>query len=200
MIETIATILSGGSGVLLLCISAFLSATLLPGSSEAILTAAIAASPDDVGRAALLATAASLFNTAGSMTSWGIGRFLPDARVRRSVDEKTLDRLRRWGAPALFFAWVPIVGDAIPLAAGWLRVGFLPALFWTAAGKSFRYALLAWAAFAVLGPRASADAKRPDSEAGIMSSSLRASHPQRCTVHCFHAAFLHMQAAANFPL
>ena len=152
LIETIATILSGGSGVLLLCISAFLSATLLPGSSEAILTAAIAASPDDVGRAALLAAAASLFNTAGSMTSWGIGRFLPDARVRRSVDEKTLDRLRRWGAPALFFAWVPIVGDAIPLAAGWLRVGFLPALFWTAAGKSFRYALLAWAAFAVLGP------------------------------------------------
>lgn len=152
MIETIATILSGGSGMLLLCISAFLSATLLPGSSEAILTAAIAASPDDVGRAALLAAAASLFNTAGSMTSWGIGRFLPDARVRRSVDEKTLDRLRRWGAPALFFAWVPIVGDAIPLAAGWLRVGFLPALFWTAAGKSFRYALLAWAAFAVLGP------------------------------------------------
>lgn len=149
LIETIATFLAGGTGLSLVCISAFLSATLLPGSSEAILTAAIAAAPGDIEHAVVLAACASFFNTLGSMTSWAIGRFLPDNRARTRFDDKTLGRLRRWGAPALFLAWVPLIGDAIPLAAGWFRIGFWSSLFWTALGKSCRYAVLTWAALEV---------------------------------------------------
>lgn len=39
-------------------------------------------------------------------------------------------------------AWVPVIGDVLPLAAGWLKVGFWPALLWTALGKTARYAVL----------------------------------------------------------
>lgn len=139
--ETLASMLDGGAGLAALCLSAFLSATVLPGSSEALLAAAVAAAPE-TGRTVLLAAAASVFNTLGSMTSWCIGRCFR----QRAVEPEALARVQRWGAPALFFAWVPVVGDMLPIAAGWLRIGFWPALLWTALGKSFRYAVLAWAA------------------------------------------------------
>ena len=59
-----------------------------------------------------------------------------------------VERLRRWGAPGLVLAWVPVIGDVLPLAAGWLRIGFWSALLWTAVGKTARYTLMA---FALLG-------------------------------------------------
>ena len=110
LIETLTNFFAGEGGIWALCASAFLSATILPGSSEAILTAALASSAES-SRTLLLVAAASLFNTLGSMTSWCIGRFIPD----RLPDAPAVERVRRWGAAALFFAWVPIVGDMLPL-------------------------------------------------------------------------------------
>ena len=51
--------------------------------------------------------------------------------------------VRRYGAWALVFSWVPIVGDAMCAAAGWLRVGVAPALAAMAAGKLARYLAVA---------------------------------------------------------
>ncbi len=137
-IASIISLFSGSTGLAAVCASAFLSATLLPGSSEALLIASLAAQPTPE-RAFWLVAGASLFNTLGSMTSWAIGRYFP----KKAPETQALARVRRWGAPALALAWVPVIGDVIPLAAGWLKVGFLPALLWTAIGKTARYAVLA---------------------------------------------------------
>ena len=52
-------------------------------------------------------------------------------------------------APGLALAWVPVIGDVLPLAAGWLRIGFWQALLWTAAGKTARYSVMALALLGV---------------------------------------------------
>ena len=145
MLDAITSFLSGDGGLVSLAVSAFLSATLLPGSSEALLTAALASDPT-LTRAFELAGIAALFNTLGSMTSWAIGRYFP----KDPPSSEMLDRVRRRGAPALVLAWVPVIGDMIPLAAGWLKIGFWPALFWTAVGKSARYAVLSAALLGLL--------------------------------------------------
>ncbi len=137
IVDAIVGFLSGGTGLWALSLSAFLSATILPGSSEALLAASLASDPG-TDRALLLVALASFFNTLGSMTSWAIGRYFP----KKAPETAAVNRLRRWGAPALALAWVPVVGDMLPLAAGWLRIGFWPALLWTALGKTARYAVL----------------------------------------------------------
>ena len=81
---------------------------------------------------------ASVANTAGAMTSFLLGRFLPQKKHAAAAVQK----LQRYGTPLLFFSWLPVVGDALPLAAGWLRLPWLPALFWILAGKAARYALI----------------------------------------------------------
>ena len=46
------------------------------------------------------------------------------------------------GAPVLLLSWVPIIGDPLCVAAGWLRVHWLPALIFITVGKTARYAAL----------------------------------------------------------
>src|SRR4029079_14054224 len=94
-----------------------------PLPSEAALFAYLQANPSSTALALAVAT---LGNTAGGMTSYLIGRFIP----QNKLDLKTIGYLHRYGAPAVFFAWLPIVGDAVPVAAGWVgnpwpRCGFL---------------------------------------------------------------------------
>ena len=57
--------------------------------------------------------------------------------------------LTRWGSPLLLLSWVPFVGDLLCVAAGWLRLHWLPCGLFMALGKFVRYwvvayALLAW--------------------------------------------------------
>ncbi|MCX7893265.1 MAG: DedA family protein [Burkholderiales bacterium] len=117
-----------------LALAAFLAATLVPASSEAALAAALALHPELLWPAIGTATAA---NTAGGMTTYLVGRFLATRRPARGLDAVT-----RWGAPALLFAWLPVVGDALVLAAGWLKVGWAGALAFQAAGRLARYLAL----------------------------------------------------------
>jgi membrane protein YqaA with SNARE-associated domain len=84
---------------------------------------------------------ATVGNTLGGMTSYLIGRLFP----QRAVDGKALARIKRYGAPVTFFAWLPLVGDALCLAAGWVRIHWAAALCFMAAGRLARY--LAVAAF-----------------------------------------------------
>lgn len=121
-----------------LFVTAFVSATLFPGGSEVMLAGALAAQPE---RWAWLFAVATAGNTLGSMTSWVIGRFIPT--VKRET--KAVLWVRRWGAWALLFAWLPVVGDAIPVAAGWLRIDPLMSLLAIAVGKGIRYACVAGA-------------------------------------------------------
>ena len=119
--------------------ASFVAATLLPFSSEAALAAYLLAYPGDATAAIALAT---LGNTAGGMTTYWIGRLVPERAARR-VDARALAWLRRRGAPATFFAWLPIIGDALCLAAGWLRIAWPAALVFMAAGRLARYVVIA---------------------------------------------------------
>lgn len=115
--------------------ASFVAATLFPLPSEAALYAYLQANPD---RAALAVAVASVGNTAGGMTSYVIGRFVPPR------DFKGIVWVKRFGAPVTFFAWLPIVGDALCVAAGWLRIRWWAALLFMAAGRLSRYIVVAW--------------------------------------------------------
>ncbi|MFC5302102.1 YqaA family protein [Azospira restricta] len=130
--------LSADAGLAGLFAASFLAATLLPGGSEAALFAFLRLHPDALAPALALATAG---NTLGGMTSWACGRWLPKWRRLETLPQ--LATLRRWGSPALLFAWAPLIGDALCVAAGWLRLGWLPCAAFMALGKFARYWLVA---------------------------------------------------------
>lgn len=118
-----------------LFISSFLAATLLPGGSEAVLFGVLKLHPDELWLALGVAT---LGNTLGGMSSWLIGRLIP-----QKGESRALARVQRYGTPILLLSWVPIVGDQLCVAAGWLRLNpWLCALF-IAAGKFARYWIIA---------------------------------------------------------
>ena len=122
----------------------FLAATLLPGGSEVALFALIDHHPTLLWPALAVAT---LGNSAGGMVSWWCGRAMPSGKVGTRLQSLQHQlTLRRWGSPALLLSWVPIVGDALCMAAGWLRLHWLPCLAFMAVGKFARYALIAGAA------------------------------------------------------
>ena len=126
------------SGLWGLLVTSFLSATVLPGGSEALLWGFLKLHPGEFGPALALAT---LGNTAGGMTSWWCGRFLPRWQRLENLPHK--DKLERWGSPALLLAWAPLIGDALCVAAGWLRLHWLPCSLFMAVGKFVRYWLVA---------------------------------------------------------
>ena len=130
--------LSAEAGLWGLFAGSFLSATLLPGGSEALLFAFLRLHPEERDAALLLAT---LGNTAGGMTSWACGRWLPAWRRLDSLPH--LDTMRRHGTAALLLSWVPLIGDALCVAAGWLRINPWSSLLFMALGKFARYWLIA---------------------------------------------------------
>ena len=116
--------------------ASFAAATLFPLPSEAALFAYLQRYPDN---AVLAVSVATLGNTAGGMTSYLIGRFIPS----KKLDSKAIQHVRRFGAPATLLAWLPIVGDALCVAAGWLRLNWLLVLAFMAAGRLARYLVVA---------------------------------------------------------
>ncbi len=118
--------------------ASFVAATLFPLPSEAALYAYLQSHPD---QAALAVAVATLGNTAGGMTTYLLGRFFPTGK---KISEKTIKTIRRYGAPVTFFAFLPLVGDALCVAAGWLRIRWWLALAFMAAGRLCRYIVVAW--------------------------------------------------------
>lgn len=86
--------------------AAFISATVLPGGSEAVLAGAVAGTPSRVVEFVLIAM---LGNALGGMTGWCIGRFIPE----RKKEGKALAWLHKYGYWALLMTWLPLFGDAL---------------------------------------------------------------------------------------
>lgn len=134
--------------------SAFLAATLLPMSSEAVLAALTAASGQEV---LVLWLVASVGNTLGALVNWVLGRFCLRWQDRRwfPVKPKELDKagawFRRYGAWSLLFAWLPVVGDPLTFVGGILRVNVWAFLLLVGAGKAARYAVVILAVQGALG-------------------------------------------------
>ena len=132
-------LLSAENGLLGLFAASFVASTIVPLSSEAVLFGFLKLYPEDYVSALLLAT---LGNTLGGMTSYALGRLLP-ARMQAKLDPRSLEKLRRYGSPLTFFAWLPLVGDALCVAAGWLRLNWIAATVFMAAGRMMRYWVVA---------------------------------------------------------
>lgn len=140
-------------GYLLLALTAFAAATLLPFPSEpAVIALAIHPEYDPMA-IWLIATAA---NTAGSMVNWLLGRACLRWRDRRwfPTSPNQLARAERWfarwGQWSLLLAWLPFFGDSLTVAAGILRVRLLTFLALVGLGKAMRYAAVLYALDAVV--------------------------------------------------
>ena len=115
--------------------SSFLAATLLPGGSEIALLVVLKMHPTEYWPALGVATAG---NTLGGLSSYFIGRVIPQKKSLRG-----LPALERYGAPVLLLSWVPLIGDPLCVAAGWLRFNVMLAALFIALGKFARYWVIA---------------------------------------------------------
>jgi membrane protein YqaA with SNARE-associated domain len=52
--------------------------------------------------------------------------------------------VEKWGIPMLFFSWMPIIGDPLCLAGGYLRLPLWKSIFMIFLGKFARYCVLLW--------------------------------------------------------
>lgn len=122
-------------------LAAFVAATVLPLSSEVVLLAWVAINPQ---HQALAWWAATLANTTGGLVTYVMGRGARHALGNERA--RAVRGLQRYGPPLTALAWLPGVGDALVLAAGYLRLNVLACTAWQFAGRGARYAVLlgAW--------------------------------------------------------
>ncbi len=129
-----------------LFLASFLAATVVPFSSEALLSLLIA-NGTDAYTAVLVATAG---NWLGGMSSFAIGylgkwewieKYL---RIKRETIEKWHSRLYKRGAIFAFLSWVPAVGDIFAVGLGVLRANIPITAVAMLAGKFLRYVIWGW--------------------------------------------------------
>ncbi len=131
-----------------LLLASFLAASILPFSSEVVMVGLLAAGLDPVG----LIVYGTVGNVAGSMFNYGIGRLGKPEWIERylHVKKRDLDRAERFlagrGAWMGFFAFVPVIGDAITVMLGLLRANVAITLLSVATGKLLRYVALIYGA------------------------------------------------------
>lgn len=123
---------------------AFVSATLLPLGSEPAVFGYAKLNPAQFW---LVIAVATVGNTLGGAVDYWMGRGAHEA-MARGKRTRYLAWFERLGPKALFFSWLPAVGDPLCAVAGWLRLPFWPCVGWMALGKFLRYttmtALLLW--------------------------------------------------------
>ena len=128
---------------------ALVAATLLPAQSEAALVVLLLSG--DYSTAGLLAAAIG-GNTLGSLVNWLLGRSIEHYRNRRwfPANAEQWARAQRWyhryGRWSLLASWVPVIGDPLTVAAGFLRTPFPLFLALVSLAKFGRYGVLLWLA------------------------------------------------------
>jgi len=127
---------------LLIFLTAFGAATILPFYSEVLVVAHLLNHPASW---IVVWLVASIGNTLGSGVNWWLGRHLLRFRNRRwfPFKEGKLGYAQKWyqkyGVWSLLLAWAPIGGDALTFIAGAMKVRFDIFLILTFIGKSIRY-------------------------------------------------------------
>ena len=138
-------------GYIGLFVASFLAATIIPLSSEVVLTILIANNYDFTFSLLI----ASIGNWLGGMSSYGIGR-LGNWRLIEKYLKVKMEVIKSWklkidkfGSVLAFLSWLPIIGDPIAIGLGFFRTNFFLVSIWMFIGKAFRYFI--WALISFLG-------------------------------------------------
>ena len=131
-------------GYIGLFIAAFLAATVLPFSAELVFSGLLYNDPSNVW---LYIVAATLGNWLGGMACYFLGRLGKTEWITRYLHVPA-DKVERWqhkiqgkAALATFFSFLPIVGDFIAIAAGYLRANIWLTTASIFIGKFLRFVL-----------------------------------------------------------
>ena len=89
----------------------------------------------------LVVAVATVGNTLGGVVNYWMGWGAHEA-VARGKQTRYLKWFERLGPKALFFSFLPVVGDPLCSIAGWLKLPFWPSIVWTAAGRLARYVVM----------------------------------------------------------
>ena len=128
-----------------LFLSAFISSTIAPGGSEAVLAYMVTENKFNVEELVLIAT---IGNTLGAFTTWFLGvlaaKKFPAESLLSDRKQKSLAVVKRWGIWILLFSWLPIVGDGLCFAGGWLKLPIVISAVAIFIGKAIRYIFVAY--------------------------------------------------------
>lgn len=129
-----------------LLIASFLASTLLPMSSE-VFVLLMAQLGFNRWLILLFATTG---NFLGALANYAIGKLGNRFFLARYVsnDNKALrkaqDLYDRWGAPVLFFSWLPFIGDPLTVVPGILNSRLTTFTLWVLPGRALRYIFVLW--------------------------------------------------------
>ena len=129
---------------LTLFFSAFISATLFPLGSEALLIYDI----KEVYNIYLLLFFATLGNSFGSILNYYLGLKGEEYLIEKKLlNEKYIDVSKRYfdkyGFITILFSWLPIIGDPITFVAGILKYNFKKFVILVIISKFSRYLFIA---------------------------------------------------------
>ena len=133
-------------GYLGLFSAAFLAATILPLSSEVVLSALLL----NGGSPIALVSVATVGNVLGSLTNYGLGYWASLKAIKKWLKMSEEDfvraeqRFSKYGLFSLCFTWVPVIGDPITVIAGILRIRLLWFVLLVTAGKLIRYIVVSY--------------------------------------------------------
>ena len=133
-------------GYLGLFLASFLAATVIPFSSEAVLSGMILGGFDPMNCLLIASTG----NTLGGMSSYGLGWIGDWHRLHKwiGVDQSKVEhwkgQIDKFGYFLALFCWTPFVGDVIAVALGVFRTHPLVVTVLMFVGKATRYAVLIW--------------------------------------------------------
>lgn len=131
-------------GPLGMFIAAFLAGSVVPFSSELVMLGLLATG---VSPTALL-VCATLGNFLGGMFNYFVASFGKEEWITRFIKiepeklERGLGQVRRYGAWMGLFSWVPVLGEVVCVALGFMHVNIWKSMATIALGKYVRYQIL----------------------------------------------------------
>ena len=132
-----------GWGYVGLFVGAFLAATILPFSSEILVTGLLLAG----AKPFLIFIVATIGNWLGSVTTFGLGwlgklKWIEKwFKVTPEKLEKQQAKISKYGSFLALFVWFPVVGDILALALGFYKVPPYKCILFMLIGKASRFAV-----------------------------------------------------------
>lgn len=136
-----------------LFIATFLAGSILPFSSELVLSGLLAVGANSTG--CLLSATAG--NFLGGMTCYYLGHLGKIEWIKKYLGvkeekmQKSLKFLQGKGAYMAFFSFVPIVGDLLAVSLGYMRANIWITSIAMLLGKFFRYWIWIYVTYGVMG-------------------------------------------------